>query len=132
MVIARLSTEDAATFFCIASAGAHEGLSFFIKYLHDVNCLVYLALASLLGAQLVTACNNISNTTGIVKKRSGRKIKQYMTVKGIRLYFSSKLPSDGRKLGDAGYLHARYMTESGDWVVLPAGTSQAPPEPRVV
>ena len=75
-------------------------------------------------AQLAAACNSINNTTGVVLKRSGRKIKQYMTVKGIKLYFSFKLPNNGRKFGDAGYLNARYMTESGDWVILPAGTSQ--------
>ena len=75
-------------------------------------------------AQLAAACNSINNTTGVVLKRSGRKIKQYMTVKGIKLYFSFKLPNNGKRFGDAGYLHARYMTESGDWVILPAGTSQ--------
>jgi hypothetical protein len=75
-------------------------------------------------AQLAAACKSINNTTGVVLKQSGRDIKQYMTVKGIKLYFSFKLPNNGRKFGDAGYLHARYMTESGDWVILPAGTSQ--------
>ena len=75
-------------------------------------------------AQLAAACNTINNTTGVVLKRSGRKIKQYMTVKGIKSYFSFKLPNNGRKFGDAGYLHARYMTESGDWAILPVGTSQ--------
>ena len=75
-------------------------------------------------AQLAAACNTINNTIGVVLKRSGRKIKQYMTVKGIKLCFSFKLPNKGRKFGDAGYLHARYMTESGDWLILPAGTSQ--------
>ena len=75
-------------------------------------------------AQLAAACNTINNTTGVVLKRSGRKIKQYMTVKGIKLYFSFNFPNNGRMFGDAGYLHARYTTESGDWVILPAGTSQ--------
>ena len=75
-------------------------------------------------AQLAAACNTINNTTGVVLKRSGCKIKQYMTVKGFKSYFSFKLPNIGRKFGDAGYLHARYMTESGDWAILPVGTSQ--------
>ena len=75
--------------------------------------------------QLAAACSSIKNTTGVMLKRSGHKIKQYMTVRGIKQYFSVKLPNNGRKFGDAGYLQARYMTESGDWVVLPAGTSQA-------
>lgn len=51
MVSARLSTEEAATFLTIASARAHEVTSFFVKYLHDVDGLVYLALASVLEAR---------------------------------------------------------------------------------
>ena len=74
-------------------------------------------------AQLAAACNNINNTTSVVL-RSGRKIKQCMTVKGIKLYFSFKLPNIGWKFRDAGYLHTRYIIESGGWVILPAGTSQ--------
>ena len=74
-------------------------------------------------AQLASACHNINNTTSVVL-RSGRKIKQYMNVMGIKLYFSFKLPNNGSKFGDAGYLHARYMTESGDLLILPAETSQ--------
>ena len=54
-------------------------------------------------AQLAAACNNIKNTTGVVLKGSSRKFKQYMTVKGLKLHFSFKLPYNSRKFRESGY-----------------------------
>ena len=75
--------------------------------------------------ELALACSSIKNTRGVVLRRSTTKIKKYMTVKGIKMYFSFKMPNNGKSYGDSGYLRGRDMTESGPWKVLLVGTLQA-------
>ena len=69
-------------------------------------------------ADLALACNSIKNTKGVVLKRPTTKIKKYMTVKGIKMYISFKLPNNGKSYGNIEYLHGRDITESGPWKVF--------------